>query len=282
MAQIQSNEFDDAIHIVPRYHYTAGQWQQEPAEVVIEEAVTLFINGNEFVTMVITPTHIHELVTGFLASEGFIKDPAEIHVFQHHEEEGQIWVRIPHLNPERLNQFGKRYLSGCCGRGRPGFYLADDADVEPISLPILPYELTVDQITQLFHSLTQYSHQQHSGGLHAAGLAVQDQLLAVRCDAGRHNALDKIYGYTLINHIVRTDKIIVFSGRLSAEVIVKAARMGIPLLISNAAPTTMGITLAEQLGITIIGFVRNHEMSIYTHPERLLPKPPTSSYIPMS
>ncbi len=270
MAQSADHLFDNAIRIFPRHHYTQGQWRQEPTEVVVEEALTLFVNGREFVTMVVTPTDVQELVMGFLAAEGFIQDAAELSVFQYHPEEGQVWVRIPGLKPERLNQFGKRYLSGCCGRGRPGFYFADDINLEGLSISTLPYELGVNRIRQMFEVLSQHTHQQHSGGLHAAGIFDYRQMLAVYFDAGRHNALDKLYGYTLLHHISRDDKVIVFSGRLSAEVIVKTGRMGVPVLISNAAPTTMGLDLADQLGITIVGFVRNNEMSVYTHKERLL------------
>lgn len=269
MTPLPANFFDDAIRIYPRQHYAHGQWHQEPAEVVIEEPLTLFINGREFVTMVVTPTNIQELIVGFLAAEGFITNAEEIRVFQYHPDDKQVWIRVPHLKAEQLNQFGKRYLSGCCGRGRPGFYFADDADVEPLHLPTRPYHLDVQRINHLFQELTQYTHQQHSGGLHAAGLADSEHMIAVRFDAGRHNALDKLYGYTLLHQITRDNKVIVFSGRLSAEVIIKTGRMGVPLIISNAAPTTMGLELADALGITVIGFVRNDEMSIYTHEERL-------------
>ncbi|MCL4495727.1 MAG: formate dehydrogenase accessory sulfurtransferase FdhD [Firmicutes bacterium] len=271
MAQSANHLFDNAIRMFPRHHYTQGQWRQETAEVVVEEALTLFVNGQEFVTMVITPTDIQELVIGFLAAEGFIKDAAEVTVFQYHAEDGQVWVRIPGLKPERLNQFGKRYLSGCCGRGRPGFYFTDDVNLEALRIRTFPYSLDADRIRELFEILSHHTQQQHSGGLHAAGLADCRQMLAVRFDVGRHNALDKLYGYTLLHHISREDKVIVFSGRLSAEVIIKTGRMGVPVVISNAAPTTMGLDLADQLGITVIGFVRNNEMSVYTHKERLSP-----------
>ncbi len=269
MVQSTDHLFDNAIRMFPRHHYTHGHWRQETAEVVVEEALTLFVNGREFVTMVVTPTDIHELIIGFLAAEGLIQNDSDLSVFQYHPEEGQVWVRIPGLKPERLSQFGKRYLSACCGRGRPGLYFMDDVDLQVLRISTFPYDLSVDRIRQLFQILSRHTRQQHSGGLHAAGIADRLQMLAVRFDAGRHNALDKLYGHTLLHHMSRDDKVIIFSGRLSAEVIVKTGRMGVPVLISNAAPTTMGLDLADQLGITVVGFVRNNEMSVYTHRERL-------------
>lgn len=261
----------ESITHVRRHHYQGGQWWAEEVEVVREEALTLFVNGHEFVTMVVTPTDLEELVTGFLASENFISRADAITVFQHHPGTQQIWVRVPGLDPTRITQTGTRYLSSCCGRGRPGFYFIEDANISPLVVEPLSHPLTAETMTTLFEEFSQWTHQQHSGGLHAAGLAYGATLLTIRTDAGRHNALDKLYGYCLRQQIHLSDKAIVFSGRLSSEVILKAGRMGIPLIISNAAPTNLGIELAETLGITAVGFARNHELSVYSHPERILP-----------
>ncbi len=260
----------NAIRHYPREHFLRGQWRHEEAEIVREEALTLFINGQEFVTMVITPTDLRELVVGFLAAEDFISTPDAITVFLVREEDRQVWVRIPSLAPEKLQQSGRRYLSSCCGRGRPGFYFAEDANIRWQPPAPLPYALPAEQIGALFEALRQYTNQQHSGGLHTAGLAKGGEILAMRTDVGRHNALDKLYGYSLLQNIPLTDKVIIFSGRLSSEVLIKVGRMGIPVVISNAAPTSLGIELAQTLGITAVGFARDQELSIYSHPTRLL------------
>ncbi|AFH84834.1 Formate dehydrogenase accessory protein FdhD [Bacillus anthracis str. H9401] len=89
-------------------------------------------------------------------------------------------------------------------------------------------------------------------------------------DIGRHNALDKIYGYCLKNNISIGDKIIVFSGRISSEILLKVAKIGCEIILSKSAPTELALQLAEELGITTIGFIRNQSLNVYTHPERVL------------
>jgi FdhD protein len=88
-------------------------------------------------------------------------------------------------------------------------------------------------------------------------------------DIGRHNALDKIYGYCLKNNISLQNKLLVFSGRISSEILLKAAKIGCEMVLSKSAPTELAIQLAEQLGITTIGFIRNETLNVYTCPERL-------------
>jgi len=91
-----------------------------------------------------------------------------------------------------------------------------------------------------------------------------------RMDIGRHNALDKIYGYCLKNNISIGDKIIVFSGRISSEILLKVAKIGCEIILSKSAPTELALELAEQLGITTVGFIRNGSLNVYTHPERIV------------
>ncbi|PSR36513.1 MAG: formate dehydrogenase accessory sulfurtransferase FdhD [Sulfobacillus thermosulfidooxidans] len=257
----------DAVRMLTRDHYDQGEWRRESAEIVREEAFTLFINGREWTTMIVTPTDLYELVVGFLAAEHFIVAPQEISICQIRESEGQVWVRIPGLRPELLAQSGKRYISNCCGRGRTGFYFAEDADIRPVPQGAL--RLKAHILGTLFNEFSAWTQMQHSGGLHAAGLWREGRLVAIRADVGRHNALDKLYGYSLLHALSLGEAAVVFSGRLSSEVIIKIARMGVPAVISNAAPTTLGIALAEALGITAVGFVRDEELSVYSHPERI-------------
>ncbi|PSR34955.1 MAG: formate dehydrogenase accessory sulfurtransferase FdhD [Sulfobacillus benefaciens] len=252
-----------------RYRFHDGIWSREPAEVVREAPITLWVNGREIATIIATPNDIEELICGFLAMEGIITQRSQITIFQYHEDDQQVWVRIPNANEERLLHFARPTLSGCCGRGRPSLYFANDQDLAPISGALTPH-LSPATVATLFSRLNQVTQQQHSGGLHAAGLGSQDGALRVaRMDVGRHNALDKVYGWSLIQQQDIRSLVVVFSGRLSSEVLIKVARMGIGIVISNAAPTSLGIELATMLGITTVGFVRSHELSVYSYPERI-------------
>lgn len=252
-----------------RYHYHAGTWEQESAEIVVETPITLFINGQELVTLIATPTDVEELISGFLAMERIITRRDQIAIYQYHQEEQQVWVRIPNVNQDRLEHFARPTLSGCCGRGRPSLYFANDLDLEPVPANATPH-LTPEIVDALFAQLDLITRRQHSGGLHTAGLGNRlGQLHVARMDVGRHNALDKVYGWSLITQQDIRSLVVVFSGRLSSEVLIKVARMGIGIVLSNAAPTSLGIELAEALGITTIGFVRQHEFSVYSHPHRI-------------
>ena len=109
-----------------------------------------------------------------------------------------------------------------------------------------------------------------TGGVHSAALADSEKLLYFHEDIGRHNAVDKIIGECLLNSTTTDDKGLFTSGRLSSEILLKAAKLKIQLIVSRAAPTSLSIELAETLNITLIGFVRGRRMNIYSHPWRII------------
>src|SRR3954449_1209026 len=109
----------------------------------------------------------------------------------------------------------------------------------------------------------------HTGGVHNAGLCNINGMLLTRMDIGRHNALDKIYGYCLKNDIAVKDKVVVFSGRISSEILLKVAKIGCEVVLSKSAPTELALNLADELGITTVGFIRGESLNVYTRPERI-------------
>lgn len=250
-----------------RYHYRAGAWDSQVTEVVSEEPLRVHVNGRELATLIATPSHVEELVCGFLGMEKIIRSRQDITIFQYHPEDQAVWVRIPGVDATRLDNFSRPTLSGCCGRGRPTLYFANDDDLAAVTSTAT---IAPEDIFKVFSQLSHQSRQQHSGGLHAAAWSVTPgQLDVVRMDVGRHNALDKVFGWSLIQNQNTANGIVVFSGRLSSEVIIKVAHMGVGLIISNAAPTSLGLELADSLNITAVGFARDEEFSVYTHPERI-------------
>jgi FdhD protein len=108
--------------------------------------------------------------------------------------------------------------------------------------------------------------------VHNAALCDINGFMLSRMDIGRHNALDKIFGYCLKNNISIGNKIIVFSGRISSEILLKVAKIGCEVVLSKSAPTELALQLAEELGITTVGFIRNQSLNIYTCPERIQQK----------
>ena len=111
---------------------------------------------------------------------------------------------------------------------------------------------------------------QTTGGVHTAALAVPEKIIFYSEDVGRHNTVDKIAGESLLKDVSMEDKILLSSGRVSAEIISKGVKMGLPLIVSRSAPTALSVELADQAGITLVGFVRGRVLNIYTHENRVL------------
>lgn len=132
-------------------------------------------------------------------------------------------------------------------------------------------QITTEDCFRLMHDMQEGADIfKQTGGVHNAALCNVNGIILSRMDIGRHNALDKIYGYCLRNNISMQDKIIVFSGRLSSEILLKVSKIGCEIVLSKSAPTELALQLAEQLGITTVGFIRQQALNIYTQPQRIL------------
>ncbi|MDM5284105.1 formate dehydrogenase accessory sulfurtransferase FdhD [Peribacillus castrilensis] len=249
--------------------FTNGHIENAEDIIVTEFPVTVKINEQEFVTMVCTPEYIQDMVIGYLASEGIIRKYEEIKDIWVQEKEGYVHVKIDKLNPYYQNFQNKRYITSCCGMSRQGFVFVNDA-LTAKKMNEIRVKLTPDDCFRLMNNL-QISATifQDTGGVHNAALCDLNGFMLSRMDIGRHNALDKIYGYCLKNDISIGNKIIVFSGRISSEILLKVAKIGCEVVLSKSAPTELALQLAEELGITTVGFIRNQSLNIYTCPERI-------------
>ena len=234
--------------------------------VVSETAITLYVNEVEMVTMICTPTHLRELCLGFLFAEGMIASADEVAGLEYNENDGLVWVET--LEPIHIqNNFLKRHIASCCGRGRASFYFINDSDIKPITAKatiqaseIFALRRETERRSELFAA---------TGGAHGAALGCKGDIIAFFEDVGRHNALDKIAGWCLLHDIAPGDKQLVFSGRVSSEIVLKTARLGLPVIISRSAPTDLALELAGQLNVTVVGFARGDRMNIYTAGARI-------------
>ena len=243
-----------------------GHQQYNTEDIVIKEAAyTLFVNDEEVVTQLCSPSNIEELATGFLCAEGFLSRREDLLGLTVNHRDGLIWAETSSPRPQGFLQ---RSITSCCGRGRASFYFRNDTEnIRPVPGEI---KVSAEQLRSLGHKMEASGELfRATGGTHGAALCLPGNIICFFEDVGRHNAVDKIFGYCLLNDIDRHDKLLVFTGRVSSEILLKVARMGIPLVASRSAPTHLALQLARELNVTIVGFMRKKLMNVYTCPERI-------------
>lgn len=246
-----------------------GELWETDDTIVTEFPITIKLNQEEFATLVCTPEYLEDLVIGFLASEHVIKGYSDIEDLW--IEEGRGFAHVSVKNIHLLNdQFrSKRYITSCCGMSRQGFYFVNDA-LTVKKVGHIKTSLTPAECIGMMDNLQQEAETfKRTGGVHNAALCDKTGMQLLRMDIGRHNALDKLFGHCVKNSIPTDDKILVFSGRISSEILIKASKMGCSVILSKSAPTELAIELANKLGITTVGFIRNESFNIYTNDWRI-------------
>lgn len=251
----------------PIIRYENGELKEKTDHYVTEFPLTINVNGEEFATVICSPNHLEELVLGFLASEGAILKRDDLQSIQIDDSKGFAHVKLTHPLGERFEYSTKRMIASCCGKSR-AFYFHNDAAIAKTSMTKMAIQ--PQQVINMMEQLQKASRIfKQTGGLHNAAISDADAFFEHRQDIGRHNALDKLYGYCIQNHIPVRDKILIFSGRISSEILLKASKIGVGMILSKSAPTTLAVELAHDLNITAIGFIRDGHFNIYSHPERI-------------
>ncbi len=244
------------------YQLKNGRLQPVQRNVVEEYPLRLRINGRELATLVCSPHQLNFLLAGFCRLQGFAATLDAIQTLGVCADFGLAEVRLKDDLPERLQPT----LTSGCGTGivfnLPEQVLATSRRrkrrYSSASLLLL--------MRQLVKQAQQYrSH----GGIHSAAVGDEEGLLLFAEDIGRHNTLDRIAGEAWFRGMELQDKMLVTSGRVSTEMVAKAARLGIGLIASRTSPTDQAITLCEQTGITLIGYLRGESLEIYSHPQQL-------------
>lgn len=249
-------------------HYVNSRASEVTDAVAVEYALTIYVNEKELATVVCTPEHMDELVLGFLASEGVIRSYAQVQDLQMSLYRGV--ARVSTHTDVNFNQefYNKRYIASCCGKSRQTFYFYNDAHTaKHVSDAVT---LSPEDILRLMAELDNDAKVfQQTGGVHMAALCFPDGKRISRYDIGRHNALDKLFGLVLQENLNLTGSVVTFSGRLSSEVLLKVAKIGVGIVLAKSAPTALALDMAEELGITAIGFVRGDSFNVYTESWRI-------------
>lgn len=235
--------------------------------VVIEYPLTIFLNGEELVTLLCSPKALDFLVYGFLISEGIIQDKKDIADIKVDEENGIVDVFTAQQKDMTSYFTGKRMMTTGCGRGTVFYDIHDVINCRPAEEGL---KVEAKKLLSLMREFSTASEVfQNTGGVHSAALCDGNKILVYHEDVGRHNALDKVLGEAFIKDIPFIDKMILTSGRISSEMLTKAAKRGISMVVSRSAPMDLALEIGEEMNTTIVGFVRGNRMNIYTGSSRI-------------
>lgn len=233
-------------------------------EVCEEAPVDLFVNGKKLVTFMCTPNHLNELAAGYLFCKGLIADLDDIMLLAACDDMRMINVRTRGLLTEEQYGLGGILASGC------GSDVLLPDKLAGLKNNSSEFQISLDRIRlltkEMFAQATLY---QETGGMHSACLAGDEGLVVCREDVGRHNAVDKAVGKGLFLGLDLSRHIIITTGRLSSDMVLKAAVAGIPLVASRGIPSSLALEISERVGLTIVGRAARSRPLVYTYPHRL-------------
>jgi len=241
------------------YSFKKGVLSQEEGGLVSEYPLQLVVNGREMATLIASPHDLRFLVAGFLRLQGFVSRVEDFLALSICQDYGAASVTIRGELPERL----KPVLTSGCGTGI-SFTLPQIAQKRTRSGLHSP-ESIFSLMAELAWNAEGYKNH---GGMHSAGVGKESLLLHAE-DIGRHNTIDRIAGEALLKGISLAGNILVTSGRVSTELVAKASLLGIDVIASRTSPTDMAVRMAEEAGITLVGYVRADSFKVYSHPEAL-------------
>lgn len=239
------------------------KWQLSEIEIIEEKLITIYVNGQELITLMGSPLNLDWLALGFLKNEGLITGFDEVEQVKVTPNgcSVEVWLKRDFEKPEHT------IITSGCGRGVT--FENPTVGVEPFrdTLRIEPELLGI----AINHLQSKDSLYARARGVHAAGLLHpnDNQLLAVAEDIGRHNSIDKVHGACLIEGIETHGQILLTTGRISSEMLRKGALMGCPIIASRTSPTSLSVDMARAWNITLVGYVRKDGVQVYTNPERL-------------
>lgn len=267
-----TNEATVKCPIVP---FRSGHPEDPTTDIVAVEApLEIRIGGRDSTILMRTPGHDDELIRGFLFNEGIIRSASDIQATEYPAEQPGVFggeiIEIRLAQSHRQQSLNRSFLSssscGSCGKSSIESLAIDAPSIESqvsISMNLLaklPDRLKAAQSTF-----------RQTGGVHASGLfSPEGELIAIREDVGRHNALDKLIGWALAeNRLPLNQSVLMLSGRISYELVQKAVMASIPIVAAVGAPSSMAIDFADRYGITLVGFVRPDSLNAYTHAARI-------------
>jgi FdhD protein len=243
--------------------YNKGLLEPKLIHLAKEAPYTLFLNDREILSISTLPTHLRELFVGFLVSEGVLLKPKEIKECEvdHSSKLVRIELDVPQKRLANVERKGM-LTSGCAG----GMVFSVQAATKPLSERRKSMRVPSSSVLERMHELDTYPGTYAiTRGVHAASVATLSETLIILEDLGRHNAVDKIVGHCFLNQIKTQDKLLLTTGRITSEVLIKAARSYFPIVISRSSASAMAVAMAKQSKIDVITYVRAGRFNYFPH-----------------
>ncbi|MCX7990817.1 MAG: formate dehydrogenase accessory sulfurtransferase FdhD [Proteobacteria bacterium] len=246
-------------------HFNGKYFEELEVGLIKEKPLTLYLNEKEFITLLCYPEDLEELALGFLKSEGLIESKNQIRKISLSDDCSNVHIEADiTILEERL--YEKRIVTTGCGKGSIFYFALDSLKCR---FSEVKRKWDYREIITLMRNINTERGTKNIRGLHVCGL-YDSKNFVVREDIGRHNALDKIIGYCLLNDIDTEDSVVFTTGRISSEILLKSAKINAGVIVSRSTPTDLALEIAEKLNITIIGYVRGNQMTIYNTIDRIL------------
>ena len=246
---------------------TAEGKQEVQEAVTTEFSLNIILNGQEIVTLLCSPRDLEWLAVGYLLSEGLIQQKSDILNITTDEHKGAVSVKAKTVKAAETDQASRKYVASSGWKGSNLTRPADAAEFNKTDSKTYINSGDVFSMVEDFQGRSEIF--KDTGGVHSAALCNTKDILLFAEDIGRHNAIDKIFGGCLLEGIDTEERVIMTSGRVTSEILLKVARRRVPILISKSAPTDIAVRLAKELGMTLIGFVRGKKMNIYAGSHRV-------------
>lgn len=255
--------------LAPTHRLTAIDEYGEPREIEIagERPLTLYLDRREIVTLMTLGSQPEALALGYLRNQGFIDDLRQIKAVQVDWEVAAVAVTTHTGTVDLTDRLDKRTVTTGCGQGTVFGDLMDRLD--QVRLPELTFRQSL--IYELLRNISAYNDvYRQAGAVHGCALCRGTEILEFVEDVGRHNAVDAIAGLMwLKGDADGSDKIFYTTGRLTSEMVIKVAQMGIPLLLSRSGITQMGLEMGRKVGVTLLGRAKGRHFLVYHGAERL-------------
>lgn len=239
--------------------------QEITDEIIVEKVLNIFVNRNFYFSLMCTPNEVIELTMGFLFAEGIISSVEEVASIEELIENNVCVILKKVLVSDSKKR--KAFTSGC-GKGSIDLDIFEEFNLKPVEGNT---KYSVNDILSIMRDFNNKSQLfKETGGAHSCSICNSTGIIYFSEDIGRHNALDKVIGKSIMDGLDLNNKILMTTGRISSDIAVKASKIGIPIIVSHSAPTDMALDIAKSCNMTMIGFARGNRMNIYCGEHRII------------